>query len=486
MTRISTMTFALIAIAAAAAYWPLKPTIDGYLGKSNNTEDDTSAHVLALLADYEPKQALKIIKHHRNHMEDGSSTSKQWLNLFITASEQVDDVAQLRLLYEYAPKLFTSHEKAALLVANHYIKSAEIENYHAMRQQWQGREEHSNAWTLLDADALLFEGQRSAAIAMLEEQHFEGKDDSARLTRLGLLNVVVNPAIAWEYFSEAISSDPDNADLYIYRAKLLEIAEKPDLALQEFAMAMQIKPRDPWLYDQLAEFYNRHGDNLAALQVWQKVLNPPSKDTIWLKALFWSHILQPINFQWQRHPIPEGTLTSLIEYLLKLPPGEFWNTQQFANLPYGNHYLSTEQATYWMRLLDYLKHGQERSAMQLIEYNPFQKESWNPALERALLRTLSYRLRGTLNIGEMETALAVENKEVPSALLEFEQYSDASIPIPPSIEAHLNSAGVFADLLVAAGWKQAADLLRPMPPVSNEESYVGIYKEEVSSSKPPK
>ncbi len=89
-------------------------------------------------------------------------------------------------------------------------------------------------------------------------------------------------------------------------------------------------------------------------------------------------------------------LKPLIEYLINLEPGEFWNQREFNHLSNANKYLKNQQETFWLKLLHALKNQQEKEALNLLKYNPFTTKSWFPELEIALKRILIYRQTGTL------------------------------------------------------------------------------------------
>ena len=279
----------------------------------------------ALLREGKPKEALKIIKQHRSLIENRDPQGKEWLNLLLESSAAVPDPVQLTFIYEFSPELFDNREKTALFVADQYIRTGQKDKYSISAAKVEGAENRPNMWFVLDADKMLAGGKQDRGDRILKTKNFDGKLDSGRLVRLGLLNVLADPQAAWKYFSEAVQKDPENADLRIYRAKLLEAAGKAPLALQEYGAALQLDPNSMTLRDLTAEFYLRNQQIPQAMQIWVETLPAPSSDIIWLKTLFWSKVLMPVRFDWSKHSPPSGPLEPLVSYLLSLKPAQFWD-----------------------------------------------------------------------------------------------------------------------------------------------------------------
>src|SRR5262249_16243224 len=120
-----------------------------------------------LLNSGKPEDALAIIQNNSEHINNRTDVGKEWLDLLIRASETTINIPQLVLLYEYYPKAFESHEKAALLVANQYLLKNLNNEYLHLRGVWKGRETQPEVWFGLDADQLLLDGKRKEAIEFL-------------------------------------------------------------------------------------------------------------------------------------------------------------------------------------------------------------------------------------------------------------------------------------------------------------------------------
>lgn len=477
-----TMSFLLailvcaLAIAIGSYYYFQPPVTEFTVQELQVSSKDDIAKVRKQLKDSQPQEALKTIKKYKNLMESENPEGKIWLSLLLQASEDIPEPSQLVILYEHSPDQFSDKEKASLIVADSYIRRGQADKYAAIREVWKGREQKPEAWFLLDADEMLLKGNRAEAIEFLKSKTFEEKKDTGRLVRLGLLNILADPQTAWQYFTEAVRKDPINPDLRSYRAKLLEASGNAGVALQEYSAAMQLAPQNLYYRDQTAEFFLRNKQYGQAMALWVESLPAPSLDIIWLKALFWSKILTPVKFEWSKHAPPSTELEPLIKYILSLKVDQFWDDAKFEKIPNGQQFLKTQQTTFWLRLLSALKNNRLKEAMNLIEYNPFQKESWNPELELALLRVLSYQLRGSFNIGNLETPLKVvmdrnksPNKPTIDLYKQIEELAQSENAEkekgkekqpPADLLVLLKSKDAYSALTLATEWLEAALDLR--------------------------
>lgn len=467
MRKLTLPLLALIALLVVTISYVSWPRISNKLPSEYSQLDKQNAR--ALIQEGKTKAALKIIRKYKNVMDSGSSEGNAWLSLLIDASEASSDANQLALIYEYSPRAFDEREKASLYIGGFFVQNGQKDKYTQLRETWRNREKHPEMWFVLDSDKMLLDGYHVEAIDFLKSRTFEGKADVGRLVRLGLLNVAADPQTSWKYFSEAAERDPNNADLHVYKAKLLEAANKPALALQEYNKAFQIDAKSPQLRDQLAEFFMRNNQISKAMEIWTESLAAPSTDEIWFKALFWNKVLSPIQFDWVKHTPPEGPLKTFVEYLISLKPGQFWDKASFAEVSNGQKYLNTLPATFWLRLLSALKNTQEKEAFQLVEYNPFQNDSIYPELELEVARTIMYRQRGTFKLGGLEEAMLsnVEKKkspvrQTPEFFALLNQIADRPLKlgeapqVPQDVDILLKSNDAFAAIFLAAGWMEAA------------------------------
>jgi thioredoxin-like negative regulator of GroEL len=459
-------------IGLAVAYNPYMKEKFKNLGFANNAKQEAEDLQKAkdLLYNGKPDEALSIIHRHTGEIEKQTEVGQQWMALLIKANVETLNKQQLLLLWEHSPQAFKDNEVASLMVADGLIAGARGKDYQKLREPWKGHETKPEAWFVLDADELLLDGKRKEAIDFLNSHSFQGKADTDRLIRLALLNVLEQPKIAWDYLTLAYTKDPENPDIRSFRAKILETVGKNNLALSEYVAAVQVAPNNIYLKDQLAEFYLRHKQYQSALQVWTENLNAPSIDFIWLKALFWNKMITPVKYDWQAAKIPDGQLKPLVEYILHLPQGQFWDKAAFEKISNGSQYTKTQQATFWLRLLSALKNQNDKEALNLLQYNPFAPVSWDPQLETALRRILQYRVHGSFDTASVSNPLEAHpnddtqsqaEKNTPPFFAQLQELATSTQPgqslrIPEDLQSVLTSPEAFTAAFLAAGWAEAA------------------------------
>lgn len=433
------------------------------------------AQATLLLGEEKLDEALLIIRKYDPIITNQTDEGKQWLELLITASEMQKNSRQLIILYDYFPESFPQHEMGSALVSQRLLREGRKDEFLELRALWKGKETLDREWFFVDVDKHLFTGDKEGAIQFLQSKQFEGKEDTGRLVRLALLIVNESPKKSWTHLSEALKKDPENPNIHMYRGRLLEAAGLRALALSEYIAAARAKPDSIILRDQVAEFFKRYRQYKRAISVWDQLLDKPNTDPIWVKAWFWGRVASPDNIDWKSHTIPEGELKPLIEYLISLPQGVYWDQQKYDSVKNGNTYLVQQQATYWLRLISLLKNGNEKPAFDLLVAAPFEGVSWNPELEEGLLRILNYRLNGTLShpnpkkinpSAKTEKAVAqpkpdhLPDWEAPffAKLRSFAETSKSgnnSFQLPEDTHYLLNSDEVFAAAFLSAGWMEA-------------------------------
>ncbi len=428
-----------------------------YLGSEKEDFKLAESH----LTEGNPQKTLNIVSHYSRKIDPTTKSGQRWLNLLIAASEQTQDLSQLMLAYQFSPSNFDQNEAASLLAAEGFLLNGDLYDYKTIRNQWHNRETDKAPWMILDVDKLLTQGKRQDAIQLLSVNKFKGKNEVERLTRLALLQVEDNPKKAWYYLKTAESIDPKNTDIHLYRAKILETRGKNSKAAKEYQTAIQLEPRNIFLKDQFAEFYLRNGYHRQALKTWTENLAAPTLDTIWIKALFWSHVLTPANIRWDHLTPPPGPLQPLTRYLMELKEDQFWSPPLFTKVPNRNQYLQTQQATFWLRLLAAMQASKDEEARQLLKKNPFTNNSWSPDLQHALKQILTYKKMGTLLPADM---LPPNNSLKPKHhfFQQLEEFADSPEDIPDELHELLLSKQAYVAALLAAGWNEAAlNIQRP-------------------------
>lgn len=449
----------IIGIGGGIVYyvWQEKQTIAE--GPTPEQTEKDMEKVAKLLEEGKGNKAYEIIRKYDQWITPKTEQGSRWLQYLVEASVQNHNVNQLLIIREYFPEFLDNNEKANILVAREYIRQKRGEDFKKIRNEWRGRETKSFSWLLLDADKLVLEGNRNQSILLLESQKFEGDEEVRRLIHLAKISAD-RPRQSWEYLFEATKLDPNNAELRLYRAKFLEAANKIPFALSEYVTAAQLKKDNLLIRDELAEFLVRHYQYPQALEIWQNLIEqgkePPS---ILLKAWFWSKLAKPIDIDWEKEKSTHKSL--FLKFLFSLQPKEYWDQQAFEKIPNSNRYLRQSQEIFWLRILQFLKTGEEQKALELLQNTPFEDTSWHKELQTALQRVLQYRIHGTLSINKP----AIPQKESDNLIFPFfstlEQLAATTgkeqkdTEIPEDIRSLLTSEDAIAATLLAAGWFEA-------------------------------
>jgi hypothetical protein len=395
----------------------------------------------------------------------------------ISVYADMEDSNALLFLFERFPETFDQNELAAQQVANALLKNKQLSDYTKLKARWQGREKDPVRWFFLDSEMHSIGGNHTKAIHLLTSRSFTGKDETDRLIRLALLHIVEDPKLSWSYLSEASIKDPDNADLNTFKANLLSSIGKNQMALAEYIQAVQKNPQNLYLREQLADVYIQNGNYPSAMEVMEDSMFAPSTDAAWLKALFWGRMTQPLKNNWKSSDIPQGSLTPLVNYIFALPKNVYWNSSIFERTPAIGGYLKTRQETYWLRLIEALKKGNESEADLLIAQNPFQTVSWEPAIENALKAALAYRKmrlnqpedtlpvpkvdwsKDTVNKGDADIAMQLSKQQFRDTLQELYQAQVNHLHTPAvsqDMDQLLLSKEAFAAIFLAYNWQEAA------------------------------
>jgi Tfp pilus assembly protein PilF len=413
-------------------------------------------------------EALPIIQKYRNQNLTSSPYTTKWVDLYIKANAQEHNLPELVMLFDFYPEQFKNNELAALLLANEFIFENNENAFQSVRSLFKGNETNVSAWHVLDVDALMLQGRSDDALLLLKSQKFEGKNDIPRLIRLAALTANDNPKEAWGYLTDAFNLDPTTVDLRTFRARHLENGGKPKQAQIEYVAAVNLLPSNLYLKDQLADFFIRQNDYTMAIDLLKANLSTPSLDSIWLKTVFLSKLVHPVNFNWNQEKMPPGNLDPLISYYINLKPNQFWNNTAFEEIANGKEFLNQEQSTFWLRLLQNLKDHKENEALTMLTYNPFNTTSWNPNLEKALIYTLNYRKEGKFNskdenkvivtekINEGATALPRQLIEQINNLAAKAHHEKSKIAISQNLHDLLVSPEIYTALFLAANWPEAA------------------------------
>jgi tetratricopeptide (TPR) repeat protein len=436
-----------------------------------------------MLEENKPQQAIEIIRQYENPAMIHSENGKKWLHLLIEAYTQQNDARHLAFLYNHLPDFFAQHEKASIIVLHALIDQEKFAEIDTLRNFWKGKETLDPHWISVDANIFCLQNKKEAAKQLLLSKEFEGKDDVGRLCLLAMLTMGDNPNKALQYLVAAQKKDSQNAYIYLLRAKILETFGEKELARFEYTIALQLNPNNIAYRDELAEFYRRQGNFEQAIQIWKDCLTPPSSDIIWLKLLFWSKVYHVLDIHWDTIQKPESNKLALIDYLLALPKDTFWDEEAYKKIEDGSKYLHTQQFTFWLRLIQYLKDGKERAALELLQTDPFKVISWDPILEKSLLKILTYRETGILPADPLVDSSSDPKKEKKNnerlttrhpfffelnTLCKDIVMNQNKLSLPAEMQALFSNSDVYSALFLAAAWPQASFSLLKNPVIGKE------------------
>ena len=407
-----------------------------------------------MMAAGKPAEALALVQAHAK-----PESKLSWKGLEMDALVALGHLPRLCLIYERTPDRILANEDASLLVARAYLHSRHGEEFVRFRNVWRGRERSKESWLALDSDALVLAGKPRDAEKLLRSQTLSGAADATRLVRLALIVARKNISEAWALLGQATELAPQDPDVRSFRAQILEAVGRPAAARVEYVAALVAKPQNPFLRDQLAEFYRRQGSYDFALQTWADHLGPQSPDFMWVKALFWSKVIQ------QRKPdgadIPAGDLQPLARWMATLGPDQFWDDPSFRQLPQSRRYAQERQELFWLQLLDLLKNHHEKDALELLKFGRFRGRTWEPDLEVALLRILNYRLNKSLNMLDVVFASTKPVEELHQFFVDLEETArqervEHKLVLSAEMRALLRGPDAFVAAFLAAGWREAA------------------------------
>ncbi|WP_309383884.1 tetratricopeptide repeat protein [Cerasicoccus frondis] len=351
-------------------------------------------------------------------------------------------VRQLRNSQLEAPE----SESEALLLARVAIHERNAKTYTEIRERWESDRDASAAWIFLEVDALIVSGKIEEARSLLEQNQFTGQHESNRLLRLALLSTT-DPREVLRQIDEAVRAAPDHAEALAFRGQILESLGQWQAARADYVRALALEADSPLFWDQLGEFYRRREQYALAVDTWSDGFVRTQVPEFWIKAWFWRRVAglgQSIL-----EPPMEGPFVAYAHYLANLPDDVWWNSESFDSLPYASRILQQRQETFWLRLLQVLKEGDETQALMLLRSDPFAKRSWAPQLKSALTVVLLWRSSEPVMA---ERALAdTSNHQFYQQLTKMPDDE-----VTPGLERLLNERTAWAACFLAEGWLRAA------------------------------
>ncbi len=397
------------------------------------------------------------LRGHLRNAARAQETARDWLAAEVAYAARRRDMPRLVALSAGEDVPLRENEEAALLTCRGLLLEGRTYGLERVREAWRGRERRAGAWLALDADVLLQTGRPDEARALLSARRLPGSADAGRLARLALVSP--DAASARDLLGRAAALAPGDPDVRNCGGRLLEAEGYPAEAAAEFAAALVARGDDWELRDRLAECYRRAGAPEAALATWMAGGETARPDSAWLKAWFWNRVARPAAYDWEATAPAAGPLHPLVAFLVSLPPEAFWaDDSEHGHIPHG--LIPQRQEVHWLRVLAHLQAGREGEAAYTLRAGPFRNVSWQPDLEDALDRVLTFRA------GQAQRPAA---RGLPAgrhpffAQLEQLAASGDLAPGAPRLPADLARllAGTEAvpAALLAAGWDEAAFLL---------------------------
>ncbi len=431
------------------------------------TRQDASARerTATLLAEGRAQDAVTIIRRQPHPFRH-----PDWIELELRALTDARAVHDLNSLYQRNPDVLLRSEDASFLLLRVWLADKNSAHYEQLRTAWYGREKSPARWKLLDADTLLWAGKKTEAAELLQNEKYSGHDEAGRLLRLALAVATQDRNAAWNYLSQANTADPRNPDIHSFRAQLLETTGRTTEARVEYVAAVLTDPANPLLRDQLAEFYRRQGSLDLALKTWQDALQPPSLDYIWVKALFWSRVVQP-----SKTPLPlaapGGSLAPLVALMRETPCDRFYPSEKLGS----DDLMHKRPESFWLAVLEHLRAGRESDALKMLERGSISTRTLQQDLNTALRQILIFRKTSVMPIGmisDTDRRAGVARHAFFNELEKLRQPPNYMPSAQPSATLEfLKGPHAFAAACLAAGWREAALSLsdnRPIPPDAPE------------------
>jgi len=442
---------AVLLIAGIAAFFGIRAWRASVVA---HQEQRAYAKAWQLIQDDQPTDALALM----SAMARPGSTLN-WPSVEVAALAGLRDLPRLSTIYQNSPDRILANEEASVLIARGFISSRRPVDFTRVRTLWRGHEKQPALWLILDGDALILQGRPRDAEKLLRSQTLPGKSDADRLTRLALIVAGRDMGQAWKLINQASEIDPHNPDIRSFRAQIEEAAGRPGEARVDYVAAVISQTNNPVLRDDLAEFYRRQGNFDLALQTWREAISLPTYDYIWLKSAFWGKVIQPVPLAADK--VAPGDLQPLAQWVIGLPDNTYWDTGTFNQLTQAHRYLSERPELFWLQIIEQLKTHHEKDAFNALKFDSFRSRSYQPDLEAALMRILSYRLDHAFSPADYNYVSAVPAKDRHQFYMLLDQLARAEASgnpptLPADLQTLLRGPDVFAAAFLASGWRETA------------------------------
>lgn len=399
----------------AIAFFKYSSQVEKHKQEEEGQLSESLSDAERLLAGKHPLRALEILNSVEFKISGNPLLEQKWKLLALDIAMTLEDDQLLYKLWMLEPSYFDHHEKLSLKVATHALSHNDLENYKQIAKNWQAEGKEGQSWFLLEADALILQGETEKATAFLHAASLHGNQEILRLIRLALLNENEHPKVAWNYLLKALKINPNDPDLHLYRAQLLESAKKKELAVEEYKKATAKSQKNSFYTEELVNFFIRQHQYKEALSLINA--STLTSDVLRLKALFLEKV-----------------------FLGKGNPIEFWNLSW--------EKLAGSEAE-WLKVFQNLKSGHDKKAFDILQNHPEMAElnfSLYEGLKKAIAMQHPYL--------KDEETVVIENPIHPVFSLLCESiHSDEYVSL-------FKSKDCYAALALASGWSEAALNLR--------------------------
>lgn len=375
---------ALISLLAAGSVWWWR----GAAEKAALERTLVAAEKSAGEARFPEVRALLEDQARRRGRPAEAGAARRWLVLEFKAAGGLRDFATLEALVAREPGLAAVDEAAALWLWRVRTTEGDAAGAEAVRALWRGKEKRPVDWRCAELDGWAIAGRIEdvrAALASLPA----GEADAVPL----LLRKVIylgDPAARMQAMEEAYRRDPGDADMRALRAAVLEQAGQAAYARVDYTAALVADPANPLRRDELASFYLRQGDLLAAADTWREGLDAKSPDFQWVRAAFWGRVLGRLRPE-AAATLPEARKARFAGWLATLPDGTFWDEAGYAALHLPGSHAEREPTVFWSRVLERLRTGEWTVLESELAAAPNPAKAMAPTLLAALRLTTAVR-----------------------------------------------------------------------------------------------
>lgn len=393
-----------------------------------------------------------------------------WVDLELQAATQALRPDRLERLFRREPARVAASESAMLLLGRmpHLRTDA---NWQKEAAAWREKTTRPHLWFALDVDELVVRGEASSAKDRLKSTAFPGRQDVGRLTRLAVLEADESDLLpSWTHLTSAVARDPTIPEVRLFRAQILERAQRPKESRVEYVAAWSAAPESGYLCDQLASFYLRQGQVQPAIATWCDYLAIEEAPRFLWKAWAWNRLVTGNASLPELDLLPDenrSVSTRFLHACLALPPGSFWSSEldQMTATQELPPAIACEVA--WLRIAHAAREGRDSDLLIALEKSPEFSLPVHRPLVLALNRIATFRTRGDFDQPRVASHyLQLDPLRTHRLVLSLEaathEFQSSGFSSPPELDTYREIAGTpyaYVAAFLAAGWREAALLL---------------------------